>query len=172
MPQKEPRRNRSLRRRPPRRIQLQAPHLRRHPPAHWVRVDALSRRYSPPSPIPHSTHILITLPSHRSIHQPRPLLLHLPHKPRSSAPNHRIRRRSLQRQRHPHQPPLHQRMHHQHNLRALHRSRQRLLHQRPLRHLRMVTLRANPRAILSRQTFASERSSLFHRGEVVKSSRI
>ena len=125
----------------------------------------------PQSPIAHSTHALMT-PSHRPIHQPRPLLLHLPHKPRPPTPNHRIRRWYLQRQRHPHQPPLHPRMHHQHNLRALHRSRQRLFHQRPLRHLRMVTLRANPCAILSRQTLASERSSLFHRGEGVESSGI
>ena len=63
-------------------------------------------------------------------------------------------------------------MHRQHNLRALHRSRQRLFHQRPLRHLRMESLRANPRAIFSRQTLASERSSLLYRGENVESSGI
>lgn len=128
---------------------------------------------SPPNPrTSQHAHSTDTPPSHRPIHQPRPLLLHLPHKPRSPTPNHRIRRRYLQRQRHPHQPPLHPRMHHQHNLRALHRSRQRLFHQRSLRHLRMVTLRANPHSILSCQTLASERSSFFHRGKGVESSGI
>ena len=63
-------------------------------------------------------------------------------------------------------------MHRQHNLGALHRSCQRLFDQRSLRNLRMVTLRANPRAILSRQTLAGERSSLFHRGEALQSSGI
>ena len=73
----------------------------------------------------------------RQIYESRPLLLHPSNKPRPSPLHHRFRRWLCQRQRHPHQSPGYQGMHHQYHLRTLPRSRQLRFHQCSLRYFRM-----------------------------------
>ena len=97
-------------------------------------------------PTPHlKSHLLIQF--YRQIYKPRPLLLHPSNKPRPPPLHNWLRRRLLQRQRHAAQPRRNKRMHHQHNQRALPRSRQRRLNKRTLRNLRMVSLRPDTRSL-------------------------
>ena len=101
---------------------------------------------------------------HRLLHKPRALLLHSSNKSRPTPVHHRLRRRIRQCQGHLTQPCGKQRMHHQHNQRALPRSRQCNRYQRPLWHLRMVSLWPHTRAFLPGQTKPCSRSSFLYRG--------
>ena len=116
----------------------------------------------------HTAHMIVTLMSehitYRHIHQPRPILLHQRHQPRPPPLHHRICRLPTLRQRQFAEPFRHSRMHHQHNIRTLSRSRQRNRHQRAVRNIRMGTFRPNPGAMHVRVMRARPRSHFQHRG--------
>lgn len=101
----------------------------------------------------------------REIHQPCSLLIHQRHQSRSAPLHHRHRRRSQRRQRHAAQPAGHLRMHPQHHLRALPRSRQRHLHQRPVRRIGMGPERAPPCAVRDRILLPGPGGRLLGRGQ-------